>query len=105
MAPPAGADLKRKGRGGAGVQLSDVGWGKIFKLGWKLLSFFKILAVAYCVMMLVQNVVNLGMSQLIGEVTKSLNAVASQTKPGDSAGPVTASPPAPTASPGTNKEE
>ena len=84
MAPPAGADLKRRGRGGAGVQLSDVGWGKIFTLGWKLLSFFKFLALSYCVMMLLQNCVNLGMSQLIGEVTKSLNAVANPTKPGDS---------------------
>src|SRR5256714_14079871 len=74
MAPPAGADLKRKGRGGAGVQLSDVGWGKIFKLGWKLLSFFKFLAIAYCLMMLVQNCVNLGGSQLLGEVTKALNS-------------------------------
>src|SRR6266404_1593191 len=77
LPPPAGADLKRKGRGGAGVQLSDVGWGKIFKLGWKLLSFFKFLALAYCLMMLVQNCVNLGMSQLIGEVTKALNSSAS----------------------------
>src|ERR1700716_375143 len=74
LPPPAGADAKRRGRGGAGVQLSDVGWGKIFKLGWKLLSFFKFLALAYCLMMLVQNCVNLGMSQLIGEVTKALNA-------------------------------
>src|SRR5436190_12504439 len=75
-APPAGADLKPRGRGGAGVQLSDVGWGKIFKLGWKLLGFFKFLALAYCLMMLVQNCVNLGMSQLIGEVTKALNSTA-----------------------------
>ena len=66
------------------MQLSDVGWGKIFTLGWKLLSFFKFLALSYCVMMLLQNCVNLGMSQLIGEVTKSLNAVANPTKPGDS---------------------
>ncbi len=87
MAPPAGDDGKRKGRGGAGVQLSDVGWGKIFKLGWKLLGFFKFLALGYCLMMLVQNVVNLGMSQLIGEVTKALHAVASTTTPDDSAGP------------------
>src|SRR5436190_10085549 len=73
-APPAGADLKRRGRGGAGVQLSDVGWGKIFKLGWKLLSYFKVLAVGYCLMMLVQNCVNLGSSQLLGAVTKALNS-------------------------------
>src|SRR2546421_7992559 len=73
-APPAGADLKPRGRGGAGVQLSDVGWGKIFKLGWKLLSYFKFLAIGYCLMMLVQNCVNLGSSQLLGEVTKALNS-------------------------------
>jgi ABC-type multidrug transport system fused ATPase/permease subunit len=95
LAPPAGADLKRRGRGGAGVQLSDVGWGKIFTLGWKLLSFFKFLAISYCLMMLVQNCVNLGMSQLIGEVTKALNAVANPTKPGDSAGPANAAKPPP----------
>jgi ABC-type multidrug transport system fused ATPase/permease subunit len=90
LPPPAGADGKRKGRGGAGVQLSDVGWGKIFKLGWKLLSFFKFLAIAYCLMMLVQNVVNLGTSQLIGEVTRALTTVAHPTTPGDSAGPANA---------------
>ncbi|HEY2139072.1 MAG TPA: ABC transporter ATP-binding protein, partial [Chthoniobacterales bacterium] len=76
LPPPAGFDGKPKGRGGAGVQLSDVGWGKIFKLGWRLLGFFKFLALAYCLMMLVQNCVNLGMSQLIGEVTKALNSSA-----------------------------
>ena len=75
-APPAGADLKPRGRGGAGVQLSDVGWGKIFKLGWKLLSYFKFLAIGYCLMMLVQNCVNLGTSQLLGEVTKALKVSA-----------------------------
>lgn len=90
LAPPAGANLKPRGRGGAGVQLSDVGWGKIFKLGWKLLGFFKFLAVSYCLMMLVQNVVNLGMSQLIGEVTKALHAVASTPAPEDSAAPANA---------------
>jgi ATP-binding cassette, subfamily B, bacterial len=73
-APPAGADGKRKGRGGAGSQLRDVRWAMIFKLGWKLLSYFKLLAVGYCLMMLVQNCVNLGSSQLLGEVTKALNS-------------------------------
>lgn len=66
------------------MKLSDVGWGKIFKLGWKLLSYFKYLAVVYCVMMLVQSCVNVGMGQLVGEVTKSLNGVANTQKPGDS---------------------
>ena len=90
LPPPAGFDGKRKGRGGEGAKLSDVGWGKIFKLGWKLLSFFQVLAISYCLMMLVQNVVNLGMSQLIGEVTKALNAVANPTTPESSAGPTNA---------------
>jgi ABC-type multidrug transport system fused ATPase/permease subunit len=91
LPPPAGFDGKRKGRGGEGARLSDVGWAKIFKLGWKLLSFFKFLALAYCLMMLVQNCVNLGMSQLIGEVTKALNSSASAA-PEDRAAP--ANPPA-----------
>src|SRR3954466_918616 len=76
MAPPAGADGKRRGRGGEGARLSDVRWGMIFKLGWKLLSYFKFLAVGYCLMMLVQNCVNLGTSQLLGEVTKALTSTA-----------------------------
>src|SRR2546423_4725011 len=74
IAPPAGADSKRRGRGGEGARLSDVRWGMIFKLGWKLLSYFKFLAIGYCLMMLVQNCVNLGTSQLLGEVTKALNS-------------------------------
>src|SRR5687767_15760039 len=82
--PPEGADAKPRGRGGAGAKLSDVGWGKIFKLGWKLLSFFKFLALAYCLMMLVQNCVNLGVSQLFGELTRALQGI-SQPAPRDSA--------------------
>src|SRR5256714_11518260 len=74
IGPPAGADSKRRGRGGEGARLSDVRWGMIFKLGWKLLSYFKFLAIGYCLMMLVQNCVNLGTSQLLGEVTKALNS-------------------------------
>src|SRR5688572_6942464 len=81
--PPEGADAKPRGRGGAGAKLSDVGWGKIFKLGWKLLSFFKFLALAYCLMMLVQNCVNLGVSQLFGELTKSLNSISAPAAPPD----------------------
>ncbi len=73
IAPPAGADGKGKGRGGSGSQLSDVRWGMIFKLGWKLLGFFKVLTIAYCVMMLVQNCVTLGTSQLLGQVTNAIN--------------------------------
>ncbi|MFL6519924.1 MAG: ABC transporter ATP-binding protein [Chthoniobacterales bacterium] len=90
-APPAGADGKRKGRGGSGSQLRDVRWGMIFKLGWKLLSYFKVLAVGYCLMMLVQNCVNLGTSQLLGEVTKALTSTARGPAPADT----TAAPNAP----------
>src|SRR5438045_9021961 len=72
-APPAGADSKRRGRGGEGARLSDVGWGRILKLGWKLLSYFKFLAIVYCLMMIVLDCVNLGGSQLVGAVPAALN--------------------------------
>ena len=80
-APPTGADGNRKGRGGAGSQLSDVRWGMIFKLGWKLLGFFKFLTIGYCVMMLVQNCVTLGTSQLMGEVTNAIRSAAGPRNP------------------------
>src|SRR5881394_1002717 len=60
IAPPAGADKKPRGRGGAGAQLSDVSWGMIFKTGWRLMSFFKVLVIGYAVVTLLQNVVTLG---------------------------------------------
>jgi ATP-binding cassette, subfamily B, bacterial len=81
IAPPEGADAKRKGRGGAGSQLSDVRWGMIFKLGWKLLGFFKFLTIGYCVMMLVQNCVTLGTSQLMGEVTNAIRSAGGPRNP------------------------
>src|SRR5947207_2467393 len=74
LRPPEGATTKGRGRGGAGSQLSDVRWGMIFKLGWKLLGFFKLLTIGYCVMMLVQNCVTLGTSQLMGEVTNAIRS-------------------------------
>jgi len=80
-APPTGADGKRKGRGGEGSQLSDVRWGMIFKLGWKLLGFFKVLTIGYCVMMLVQNCVTLGTSQLMGEVTNAIRSAGGPRSP------------------------
>ena len=52
----------------------DVRWGMIFKLGWKLLGFFKLLTIGYCVMMLLQNCVTLGTSQLMGEVTNAIRS-------------------------------
>jgi len=76
MAPPEGADAKRKGRGGSGSQLSDVRWGMIFKLGWKLMGFFKVLVVGYAVMMLIQNCVTMGTSQVMGEVTNAMTRFA-----------------------------
>ncbi|MFL6590363.1 MAG: hypothetical protein ACJ8M4_09345, partial [Chthoniobacterales bacterium] len=80
-APPAGAEGKGKGRGGSGSQLSDVRWGMIFKLGWKLLGFFKALTIGYCVMMLVQNCVTLGTSQLMGEVTNAIRSAGGPRNP------------------------
>ena len=98
IAPPAGADSKRRGRGGEGARLSDVRWAMIFKVGWKLLSYFKLLAVGYCLMMLVQNCVNLGTSQLLGEVTKALTSTARGPAP---AAATTAAPNAPATSAAT----
>jgi ATP-binding cassette subfamily B protein len=92
MRPPEGFEAKKKGRGGTGSQLSDVRWGVIFKMGWKLLGFFKLLAFGYCFMMLVQNVVTLGTSQLLGEVT---NAIRSASAPSDSAPPANSAATAP----------
>src|SRR3954468_5992348 len=92
-APPAGAGAKGKGRGGAGSQLSDVRWGMIFKLGWKLLGFFKALTIGYCIMMLVQNCITLGTSQLMGEVTNAIRSAGGPREPGPVANPA-ANPPA-----------
>ena len=76
MAPAAGATVKPKGRGGSGAQLRDVHWGMIFTLGWKLMSFFKVLVIGYAVMTLVMNVVTMGTSQIIGEVTNAISRFA-----------------------------
>src|SRR3954469_25006347 len=76
MAPPAGADKKPRGRGGAGAQLSDVRWGMIFKMGWRLMGFFKVLVVGYAIVTLSQNVVTLYSSQLVGEVTNAIRGTA-----------------------------
>ena len=74
IAPPPGADQKPRGRGGAGAELSDVRWGMIFKMGWRLMGFFKVLVVAYALITLVQNCVTLGTSQLLGEVTNAIRS-------------------------------
>jgi ATP-binding cassette subfamily B protein len=74
LPPPAGFDGKRKGRGGSGAKLSDVHWSLIVKMGWKMIGYCRVLAFMYCLMMLVQSGVNLGMAQLVGQVTKELGA-------------------------------
>jgi ATP-binding cassette subfamily B protein len=99
MAPPEGADGKRKGRGGSGSQLSDVRWGMIFKLGWKLLAFFKVLTIGYCVMMLVQNCITLGTSQLMGEVTNAIRSAGMPRNPEPAPNASAAAPTNPAASP------
>jgi ATP-binding cassette, subfamily B, bacterial len=101
MAPPEGADAKRKGRGGSGAQLSDVRWGMIFKLGWKLMGFFKVLVVGYALMMLIQNCVTMGTSQVMGEVTNAIsrfgqtNNAAGATTQSNAPAPDAATTPAP----------
>jgi ABC-type multidrug transport system fused ATPase/permease subunit len=85
LRPPEGATKKGRGRGGSGSELSDVRWGMIFKLGWKLLGFFKVLTVGYCIMMLVQNCVTLGTSQLMGEVTNAIRSAGGPRTPGPAA--------------------
>jgi ABC-type multidrug transport system fused ATPase/permease subunit len=92
LRPPEGATSKGRGRGGSGSELSDVRWGMIFKLGWKLLGFFKVLTVGYCIMMLVQNCVTLGTSQLMGEVTNAIRSAGAPRNPAPAANaPATAS--------------
>jgi ABC-type multidrug transport system fused ATPase/permease subunit len=44
----------------------------IFKLGWGLMSFFKVLVVGYALITLSQNVVTLATSQLVGQVTNAI---------------------------------
>ncbi|HEX4666761.1 MAG TPA: ABC transporter transmembrane domain-containing protein, partial [Chthoniobacterales bacterium] len=69
---PTDANAKPRGRGGSGAQLSDVRWGMIFKMGWQLMGFFKVLVISYALVTLLQNCVTLGTSQLLGEVTNSI---------------------------------
>src|SRR6202165_3860114 len=67
------------------VKLSDVRWGVIFRMGWKMVAFCKHLALIYCLMTLLQNGMNLGMSQLVGEITQELTRPAEGVMPTDSA--------------------
>lgn len=73
----------------------------IFKLGWQLMGFFKALVIAYAVMMLIQNCVTMGTSQVMGEVTNAMSRFSQTNKaPGPKAestetAAVTPAPPAP----------
>jgi ABC-type multidrug transport system fused ATPase/permease subunit len=67
------------------VKLSDVGWGVIFRMGWKMVSYCKYLALIYCLMTLLQNGMNLGVSQLMGKITQELTRSAEVAPPADSA--------------------
>src|SRR5205085_5780647 len=73
MAPGGMSGGPPPGPGGDEVKLGDVKWGKIFKMGWKIVGYSKYLALLYCVMTLLQNGLNLSTAQLMGEVTKSLS--------------------------------
>ena len=55
------------------VKLGDVRWGAIFRMGWKLAAFAKYLVVIYCLMTFLQSGLNLGVSQLIGQITRELS--------------------------------
>jgi ABC-type multidrug transport system fused ATPase/permease subunit len=66
------------------IKLSDVRWGLIFRMGWKMVAFCKHLALIYCLMTLLQNGMNLGMSQLVGKITQELTRPAEVVMPEDS---------------------
>src|ERR1700682_2366368 len=63
------------------VKLSDVRWGVILRMGWKMVAFCKHLALIYCLMTLLQNGMNLGMSQLVGKITQELTRPAEVVTP------------------------
>jgi ABC-type multidrug transport system fused ATPase/permease subunit len=72
------------------VKLSDVRWGSIFRMGWKMAAFCKYLVIIYCLMTLVQNGMNLGMSQLLGQITRELGSrPTAVAEPADSAAAAT----------------
>ena len=78
------------------VKLSDVRWGVIFRMGWKMVSYCKYLALIYCLMTLLQNGMNLGVSQLMGKITQELTRSAEVVTPvnsvADAASPVAVAP-------------
>ena len=84
------------------VKLSDVRWGVIFRMGWKMVAFCKHLALIYCLMMLLQNGMNLGMSQLVGNITQELTRPAEAVMPAGSSLAVTSPDVALSSSPATD---
>ena len=101
-APAAGDQARPRGRGGTGSQLSDVRWGMIFKMGWHLMGFFKVLVIGYALMMLIQNCVTMGTSQVMGEVTNAMSRFGQTNK---SAGPTAESNTPPANAPATAPSE
>src|SRR5438067_13280482 len=83
-AGPGGIQAMLPGAQEEEINLSDVRWGAIFRMGWKMVSFCKYLALIYCLMTLVQNGMNLGMSQLVGSITQELTRPAEVAIPADS---------------------
>src|ERR1700694_6053807 len=83
-APPGGVRGMAPGDQADETKLSDVRWGVIFRMGWKMVAFCKHLALLYCLMTLLQNGMNLGMSQLVGTITQELTRPA-EVVPADSA--------------------
>jgi len=66
------------------VKLNEVGWGVIFRMGWKMVSYCKYLALIYCLMTLLQNGMNQGVSQLMGKITQELTRSTPPAAPADS---------------------
>jgi len=81
---PGGVQGKPPGAQEDEVKLGDVGWGLIFRMGWKMVAFCKQLALIYCLMMLFQNGLHLGVAQLMGKITQELARPAEKVMPADS---------------------
>src|SRR5438477_13132134 len=88
--PPSGTGVQGMPPGAQEeeIKLSDVRWGLIFRMGWKMVAFCKYLALIDCLMTLLQNGMNFGMSQLVGKITQELTRSAEVEMPADSAAAV-----------------
>jgi ATP-binding cassette, subfamily B, bacterial len=82
---PGGVQGRPPGAQDEEIKLGDVRWGVIFRMGWKMVAFCKHLALIYCLMTLLQNGMNLGVSQLMGKITQELTRSAEVATPADSA--------------------